>query len=70
MTSSGSATCARRLPASPGCLPLRPPPRRGVAGFLPNPSTDGGVEEFDESAPNRASSSATRAASPALIVSS
>jgi hypothetical protein len=31
-----------------------PPLRRGRAGFLPNPSRDGGNDEFDESAPNRA----------------
>jgi hypothetical protein len=53
----------RQMPARVARLfALRPPRRRGVAGFLRNPSDDGGCDEFDESEPNRDSNSATRRA--------
>ena len=57
----------RDTPPSPGCLPGLPtglPPRSSAASRgsrCHGGSEDGGREEFDESAPSRRSSSATRA---------
>src|SRR5664279_1078496 len=65
-TRSGVSHNDRDTPGSPGCLPGLRPDRsrddRGFAGFFAyGESEDGGREEFDESAPSRRSSSATRA---------
>ena len=63
---SGLSDNDRDTPGSPGCLhglrPDRSRQERCFAGFLfHGGSEDGGREEFDESAPSRRSSSATRA---------
>src|SRR5450755_1052403 len=65
-TRSGVSDNDRDTPGSPGCFPGLRPDRsrddRGLAGcLLHGASEDGGREEFDESAPSRRSSSATRA---------
>lgn len=64
--SSGPSTCFRVLPGVPSCLPGRRLERvredRFGAGLANGASEDGGLEEFEESLPNRRSSSATRAA--------
>ncbi len=66
-TRSGSSTSDRDDDAAPGCLPgLRPErvrdERRFARALSHGASEDGGREEFDESAPNRRSSSAIRSA--------
>src|SRR5512135_194855 len=63
---SGSATCISVVPSWPDCPPgLRPERRRNDRGAgFPNPSDEGGFDEFQEFCPSLASSSATRSTSP------
>ena len=76
-----SASCGpgRRLsrradPWAPGCLPGLRPDRvredRLGAGLAHGASEDGGFDEFDESDPNRRSSSATRSVNRATVARS
>ena len=64
--SSGSSTSRSVLPGAPSCLPRRLPEDvredRFGAGLANGGSDDGGLDEFEESLPNRRSNSSNRTA--------